>query len=129
MPETQTAWERTVELTIAVGERILAPIERFIGKRSLVGDATFFPPERFPWVAHIEQNWQVILDELQSSIERGRGLRFGVSGHLMVKPKKLGVARNPKTGQVVPIPPGRTVRIKPSKALGTRSRREKTHYE
>jgi hypothetical protein len=41
--DEKSLWERTVELTIAVGERILAPIERFIGKRSLVGDATFFP--------------------------------------------------------------------------------------
>ena len=66
MPQEKSAWERTVELTIAVGERILAPIERFIGRRSLVGDATFFPPERFPWVAHVEQNWEVILEELQA---------------------------------------------------------------
>ncbi|HEY2767103.1 MAG TPA: aspartyl/asparaginyl beta-hydroxylase domain-containing protein [Solirubrobacteraceae bacterium] len=58
-------WERTVQWTIAVGERTLAPIERFIGKRSLVGDATFFALERFPWVAHIEENWEVILGELQ----------------------------------------------------------------
>ena len=65
MPESKSAWERTVELTIAVGERILAPIERFIGKRSLVGDATFFELERFPWVKHIEDNWEVILQELQ----------------------------------------------------------------
>ena len=27
----KSLWERTVELTIAVGEKILAPIERFIG--------------------------------------------------------------------------------------------------
>jgi aspartyl/asparaginyl beta-hydroxylase (cupin superfamily) len=61
----KSPWERTVELTIAVGERILAPIERFIGKRSLVGDATFFPTERFPWIEHIEANWQTIREELQ----------------------------------------------------------------
>lgn len=65
MPESKSAWERTVELTIAVGERILAPIERFIGKRSLVGDATFLPLERFPWARHIEDNWELILEELQ----------------------------------------------------------------
>jgi hypothetical protein len=47
---SKSLWERTVDLTILVGERILAPVERFIGKRSLVGDATFFPLERFPWV-------------------------------------------------------------------------------
>ena len=61
----RSLWERTVALTIAIGERILAPIERFIGKRSLVGDATFFPLERFPWVEHIEENWTVIREEVE----------------------------------------------------------------
>ena len=57
-------WGRVVEWTIAVGEWVLAPIERFIGRRSLVGDATFFPLERFPWVEHIERNSSVIKAEL-----------------------------------------------------------------
>jgi len=62
-------WARTVELTIAIGERILAPLERFIGRRSLVGDATFFPLERFPWVKHIEDNWTVIREEAERLLE------------------------------------------------------------
>ncbi|HLM85905.1 MAG TPA: hypothetical protein VK272_06925, partial [Solirubrobacteraceae bacterium] len=65
----KSIWERTVELTIAAGERILAPIERFITKRSLVGDATFFPLERFPWVRHIEENWTVIREEAERLLE------------------------------------------------------------
>jgi beta-hydroxylase len=65
----KSPWERTVELTIAAGERVLAPIERFIGRRSLVGDATFFPPERFPWVKHLEDNWMVIREELEQVLE------------------------------------------------------------
>jgi len=65
----QSLWERVVALTISAGERILAPIERFIGRRSLVGDATFFPLERFPWVAHIEQNWTVIREEVEQLLE------------------------------------------------------------
>jgi len=68
-PQGKSTWERVVELTIAVGERILAPIERFIGRRSLVGDATFFPPERFPWVEQLEQNWSVIREELERVLE------------------------------------------------------------
>jgi ornithine lipid ester-linked acyl 2-hydroxylase len=64
--DEKSLWERTVELTIAVGERILAPIERFIGKRSLVGDATFFPEDRFPWVEQVERNWRAIRDELEA---------------------------------------------------------------
>jgi aspartyl/asparaginyl beta-hydroxylase (cupin superfamily) len=61
----KSLWERVVQWTIAVGELILAPVERFIGKRSLVGDAMFFPLERFPWVAHIEANWETIREELE----------------------------------------------------------------
>jgi ornithine lipid ester-linked acyl 2-hydroxylase len=65
----RSLWERTVELTIAVGERVLAPVERFIGRRSLVGDATFFPLERFAWVQHIEDNWTVIRAEVEQLLE------------------------------------------------------------
>jgi beta-hydroxylase len=68
-PQGKSTWERVVELTIAYGERVLAPIERFIGKRSLVGDATFFPLERFAWVDHIEQNWTVIREEAERLLE------------------------------------------------------------
>jgi ornithine lipid ester-linked acyl 2-hydroxylase len=66
---SKTLWERTVELTISVGERLLAPVERWIGRRSLVGEATFFPVERFPWVAEVERNWTVIRDELLAVLE------------------------------------------------------------
>jgi aspartyl/asparaginyl beta-hydroxylase (cupin superfamily) len=62
---SKSFWQRTVDATIVVGERVLAPIERFIGRRSLVGDATFFELDEFSWVRHIEDNWEVIRDELQ----------------------------------------------------------------
>jgi len=58
-----------VELTVSVGERLLLPIERFIGRRSLVGDHTFFETAQFPWVEHIERNWTVIRDELAVLLE------------------------------------------------------------
>lgn len=61
----KSLWERTVDLTITVGERVLAPTERLVARRSLVGDATFFPNERFPWIERIEANWQTIREELQ----------------------------------------------------------------
>jgi ornithine lipid ester-linked acyl 2-hydroxylase len=66
---SKSLWERTVELTIAAGERILAPVERFIGKRSLVGDATFFENDRFPWIAEVEANWATIRAELEKVLE------------------------------------------------------------
>ena len=66
---SKSPWERTVEWTVAAGERLLAPVERWIGRRSLVGDATFFPLERFPWVRHVEDNWTVIREELERVLE------------------------------------------------------------
>lgn len=66
---SKSLWERVVEWTIAIGERILAPVERFIGKRSLVGDATFFALERFSWVEHIERNADVIREEVERLLE------------------------------------------------------------
>jgi aspartyl/asparaginyl beta-hydroxylase (cupin superfamily) len=65
----KSLWDLLVAWTIRIGEAILAPVERFIGKRSLVGDATFFPLERFPWVAHIEEHWTVIREEAQRLLE------------------------------------------------------------
>ena len=66
---SKSPWERTVEWTVAAGERLLAPVERWIGRRSLVGDATFFPLERFPWVKRVEDNWTVIREELERVLE------------------------------------------------------------
>jgi beta-hydroxylase len=62
-------WERTVQWTTVLGERVLGPVERFIGRRSLVGDATFLELERFPWIDHIEQNWMVIREEVERLLE------------------------------------------------------------
>jgi ornithine lipid ester-linked acyl 2-hydroxylase len=70
----KSSWERIVQWTIAVGERVLVPVERFIGRRSLVGDATFFPLERFPWVKHVEENWTVIREELERVLDDHAGL-------------------------------------------------------
>jgi len=39
---------------------------------------------------------------------------FGV---FQVKDRKRGIGRNPKTGREVEIPPGKTIRFKPGKAL------------
>ena len=71
MPGTggKSLWERTVQLTIAAGERILAPIERFIGRRSLVGEATFFANDRFAWIAQVEAHWETIREELMGVLE------------------------------------------------------------
>jgi beta-hydroxylase len=61
----RTLWERTVEFTVTAGERILAPVERFVGRRSLVGDTPFLDNERFPWIAEVEAHSGEIRAELE----------------------------------------------------------------
>ncbi len=66
---SSSLWDRIVNATIYVGERILAPLERWIGRRSLVGDATFLPNERFAWIEDVERDWTVIRDELAALLD------------------------------------------------------------
>jgi DNA-binding protein HU-beta len=42
----------------------------------------------------------------------------------LVRPRKRGIGRNPRTGMEVRIPPGRTIRFKPGKDLQNLSQRE-----
>jgi beta-hydroxylase len=122
----KSLWERTVELTIAVGERILTPIERFIGKRSLVGDSTFFDDERFPWIAQIEANWGTIRQEAERLLDDREALAnfqdiskdqieitdddrwktFFLYGYGFEA--KLGVQMCPKTAELMRQVPGMT---------------------
>ena len=51
------------------------------------------------------------------SILRG----FGV---FIVKPRKRGIGRNPRTGEEVAIPSGKTIRFKPGKELQAREEAE-----
>lgn len=72
MPKTLR--ERTVDWTVSIGEKILAPIERWIGRRSLVGDHTFFPVENFPWIRQVEDNAHVIRAELDELLKHREAL-------------------------------------------------------
>jgi len=58
-----------------------------------------------------------IFDALREALARGERIELRGFGVFLVKDRKRGVGRNPRTGEEVPIPPGKTVRFKPSKAL------------
>ncbi|HEX4106868.1 MAG TPA: aspartyl/asparaginyl beta-hydroxylase domain-containing protein [Solirubrobacteraceae bacterium] len=58
-----------MQWTIAVGERVLVPIERWIGRRSLLGEHTFFGVEDLPWIAELEASTPVIREELERVLE------------------------------------------------------------
>lgn len=60
---------------------------------------------------------EAIFESMREALVRGERIELRGFGVFMVKDRKRGVGRNPRTGQEVPIPPGKTVRFKPGKAL------------
>ena len=57
------------------------------------------------------------LDALRQAMKRGERIELRGFGVFVVKPRKSGIGRNPRTGAEVPIPPGKTVRFKPGKEI------------
>ncbi len=60
---------------------------------------------------------EAMLAALRQSMRRGDRIELRGFGVFLVRPRKRGVGRNPRTGYEVRIPPGRTVRFKPGKDL------------
>jgi len=58
-----------------------------------------------------------IMDAMKDALVSGKRIELRGFGVFLVRDRKKGVGRNPKTGVEVPITPGRTVRFKPGKDL------------
>ncbi len=58
-----------------------------------------------------------VFDAMRMSMRRGERIELRGFGVFLVKPRRRGIGRNPRTGEEVPIPPGRTIRFKPGKDL------------
>lgn len=58
-----------------------------------------------------------VFEALKSSMRKGERIELRGFGVFVVKPRKSGIGRNPRTGAEVPIPPGKTVRFKPGKEI------------
>lgn len=56
-----------------------------------------------------------VIDALKDAMKKGERIELRGFGVFVVKPRKSGIGRNPRTGAEVPIPPGKTVRYKPGK--------------
>lgn len=67
--------------------------------------------------AKAEETVDSIINALKASLARGERIELRGFGVFEVKPRKRGVGRNPRTGEVVRIPPGKTTRFRPGKAL------------
>ncbi len=58
-----------------------------------------------------------ILGMLKGAMLQGERIELRGFGVFEVRPRKTGLGRNPRTGEEVRIPPGKTVRFKPSKLM------------
>ena len=58
-----------------------------------------------------------IFDAMRLSMYRGERIELRGFGVFLVKPRKRGIGRNPRTGEEVRIPPGRAIRFRPGKGL------------
>lgn len=58
-----------------------------------------------------------VFDAMRKALSHGERIELRGFGVFIVKPRKRGIGRNPKTGVEVAIPPGKTIRFKPGKAL------------
>ncbi len=56
-------------------------------------------------------------EEIKTALQNGERIELRGFGVFVVKPRKSGIGRNPRTGAEVPIPPGKTVRFKPGKEI------------
>jgi DNA-binding protein HU-beta len=60
---------------------------------------------------------EAVFDAMKAAMQRGERIELRGFGVFQVKPRKKGIGRNPRTGREVRIPPGKTIRFKPSKNL------------
>ena len=64
-----------------------------------------------------EQVVDSLFNAMKDSLVRGDRIELRGFGVFTVKPRKRGIGRNPRTGEEVAIPVGKTIRFKPGKDL------------
>ena len=76
-----------------------------------VADKTGVPKQK------AEQVVDSLFNAMKDALAKGKRIELRGFGVFVVKPRKRGVGRNPRTGKEVPIPAGKTIRFKPGKDL------------
>ena len=74
------------------------------------------PPPAVPKMK-AEQAVDALFHSMKEALTRGERIELRGFGVFVVKPRKRGVGRNPRTGEEVAIPSGKTIRFKPGKEL------------
>src|SRR5829696_5208291 len=78
---------------------------------NLVADRTGVPKQK------AEQVVDSLFEAMKAALAAGKRIELRGFGVFVVKPRKRGVGRNPRTGEEVAIPSGKTIRFKPGKEL------------
>ncbi len=81
---------------------------------NLVAERTGVPKQK------AEQVVDSLFDAMKNALAQGKRIELRGFGVFVVKARKRGVGRNPRTGKEVPIPAGKTIRFKPGKELSAR---------
>ena len=76
-----------------------------------VADKTGVPKQK------AEQVVDALFNAMKEAMAKGKRIELRGFGVFVVKPRKRGIGRNPRTGKEVPIPAGKTIRFKPGKEL------------
>ena len=64
-----------------------------------------------------QQAVDLIINSIKQAIIDSERVEFRGFGIFEIRPKKLGVGRNPKTGEVIKIKEGKAIRFKPGTQL------------
>ncbi len=65
----------------------------------------------------VEKILETIIGSVQSALKNGEKVSLTGLGTFVVKEKKARIARNPKTGEQVQVPPKKSAKFKPGKEL------------
>jgi DNA-binding protein HU-beta len=64
-----------------------------------------------------EMATEAVIDSFKEALVEAERIEIRGFGVFLIRSRKRGIGRNPRTGQEVPIPPGRTIRFKPGKEI------------
>lgn len=64
-----------------------------------------------------EEVVDLVFESMKEALAKGERIELRGFGVFTVKPRKKGIGRNPRTGEKIPIPEGKTVRFKPGKEI------------
>jgi DNA-binding protein HU-beta len=76
-----------------------------------------------------EQAVDALFHSMKEALARGERIELRGFGVFVVKPRKRGVGRNPRTGEEVAIPSGKTIRFKPGKELQAHGFEGEDHHD